>query len=74
MYGVLKHHIPVAVKTDKGIDIKTQNKTVKTVAAADISNNTVPTTYVTDKDLKEWYNDSDVGRSNWTGFLTIILQ
>ena len=26
----------VAVKTDKGIDIKTQNKTVKTVAAADL--------------------------------------
>jgi hypothetical protein len=51
----------VAVKTDKGIDIKTQNKTVKTVAAADISNDTVPTTYVTDKDLKAWYNDSDVG-------------
>lgn len=51
----------VAVKTDKGIDIKTQNKTVKTVAAADISNNTVQSSYVTDKDLKEWYNDSDVG-------------
>jgi hypothetical protein len=51
----------VAVKTDKGIDIKTQNKTVKTVAAADINNDTVPTAYVTDEDLKAWYNDSDVG-------------
>ncbi len=53
----------VAVKTDKGIDIKTENKTVKTVAAADISNDTVPTMYVSAKDLKEWYNSSDVGDS-----------
>ncbi len=53
----------VAVKTDKGIDIKTENKTVKTVAAADISNDTVPTNYVNVKDLKEWYNSSDVGDS-----------
>ncbi|WP_231551345.1 hypothetical protein [Methanobacterium sp. SMA-27] len=53
----------VAVKTDKGIDIKTENKTVKTVAAADISNDTVPTMYVNVTDLKEWYNSSDVGDS-----------
>lgn len=51
----------VAVKTDKGIDIKTQNVTVKSVAAADISNSTVPTNYVAAKDLKDWYNNSEVG-------------
>lgn len=51
----------VAVKTDKGINIKTQNITVKSVAAGDISNNTVPTNYVTVKDLKDWYNSSKVG-------------
>lgn len=50
-----------AVKTEKGIDIVTNNKTVKSVAAADINNNTVSSSYVTLNDIKSWYNDSDVG-------------
>ncbi len=52
-----------AVKTAKGIDIVTQNKTVKSISAADISNTTVPTDYVTTSALKEWYNDSKIGSS-----------
>ncbi len=51
----------VAVKTAKGIDIKTQNVTVKSVAAGDISNSTVPSNYVSVKELKDWYNSSNVG-------------
>lgn len=50
-----------AIKTDKGIDIVTNNKTVKSVAAGDINNDTVSSNYVTLKDIKSWYNDSDVG-------------
>jgi hypothetical protein len=52
-----------AVKTAKGINIVTQNKTVKSVSAADISNSTVPTNYVTATVLKQWYSDSEIGDS-----------
>ena len=51
----------VAVKTSTGIDIKTQNVTVKSIATADISNSTVPTKYVSVKKLKDWYNYAKVG-------------
>ena len=53
----------VAVKTANGIDIKTQNVTVKSVATADISNSTIPTKYVTVKKLKDWYTYAKVGDS-----------
>ncbi|MGB8232669.1 MAG: hypothetical protein WCE60_01630 [Methanobacterium sp.] len=52
-----------AVKTANGINIVTQNKTVKTVSAADINNDTVPTNYVTAAKLKNWYNNSEIGDS-----------
>ena len=52
-----------AVKTANGINIVTQNKTVKTVSAADINNNTVPSNYVNTTKLKEWYNNSEIGDS-----------
>lgn len=52
-----------AVKTATGINIVTQNKTVKSVSAADISNSTVPSIYVTDSAIKEWYNESKIGDS-----------
>ncbi len=52
-----------AVKTANGINIVTQNKTVKTVSAADINNDTVPTNYVTAAKLKTWYNNSEIGDS-----------
>lgn len=50
----------VAIKTANGLDIKVQNKTVKSVAASDISNSTVATNMTT-KDIKSWFNSSDVG-------------
>ncbi len=52
-----------AVKTTKGINIVTQNKTVKSISAADISNSTVPTNYVTAAALKQWYYNSETGDS-----------
>ena len=52
-----------AVKTSNGINIVIQNKTVKSVSAADISNSTVPTDYMTDSALKQWYNTSKIGGS-----------
>jgi hypothetical protein len=52
-----------AIKTAKGINIETQNKTVKNISAADISNSTVPTTYVTATALKQWYSNSKIGDS-----------
>ncbi|MTK64064.1 MAG: hypothetical protein F8N15_05990 [Methanobacterium sp.] len=51
----------VAVKTVNGIDIKVQNKTVKSIASADISNSTVSGTNMTTNAIKSWYNSSDVG-------------
>jgi hypothetical protein len=50
----------VAIKTANGLDIKVQNKTVKSVANSDISNSTVATNMTT-KDIKSWYNSSSVG-------------
>jgi len=52
-----------AVKTANGINIVTQNKTVKSVSASDINNDSVPTNYVTASALKEWYNNSEIGDS-----------
>jgi hypothetical protein len=50
----------VAIKTANGLDIKVQNKTVKSVATSDISNSTVATNMTT-KDIKSWFNSSEVG-------------
>ena len=50
----------VAIKTSKGVDIKVQNKTTKSVASSDISNSTVPSNMST-KEIKAWYNSSSVG-------------
>ncbi|UTB31629.1 MAG: hypothetical protein NKF70_08785 [Methanobacterium sp. ERen5] len=51
----------VAVKTSNGLDIKVQNKTVKSIATADISNSTVSGTNMTTNAIKSWFNASDVG-------------
>ena len=59
----IKTPYTTAVKTAKGINIVTQNKTVKSVAASDISNDTVPTNYVSAVALKQWYNNSEIGDS-----------
>jgi hypothetical protein len=59
----IKTPYTTAVKTAKGINIITQNKTVKSVAASDISNDTVPTNYVSAVALKQWYNNSEIGDS-----------
>jgi hypothetical protein len=52
-----------AVKTANGINIVVQNKTIQSVSASDISNSTVPSIYVTDSALKQWYNQSKIGDS-----------
>ena len=51
----------VAVKTSQGVDIKVQNKTVNSVAKADISNSTVSGTNMTTNAIKSWFNSSSVG-------------
>lgn len=50
-----------AVKTDNGITIVENNKTIKTVNYDNINNDTVIHQYVSSKALKKWYNDSDNG-------------
>lgn len=49
------------VKTENGLDIVENNKTIKTVAYDNINNDTVPHQYLTVKNLKEWYDDADNG-------------
>lgn len=51
----------MAVKTAQGVDIKVQNKTVKSVATGDISNSTVSGTNMTTNAIKSWYNSSKIG-------------
>ncbi|MCD7781527.1 MAG: hypothetical protein LUG89_02355 [Methanosphaera sp.] len=50
-----------AVKNGDSIDLVTNNTTVKTVSSSDISNDTVPTDYVTASELKSWFNSADDG-------------
>lgn len=52
-----------AVKTNDGVDIVNNltGKTIKHVAEADISNDTVPHEYTSVADLKSWYSYAKVG-------------
>jgi hypothetical protein len=52
-----------ATKTKNGIEIKNVGKTLKVVSANDISNNTIPTKYVSATNVKSWYDNADVGES-----------
>lgn len=52
-----------AVKTEDGINIVEENKTVKSVQKDDINNNSIPTNYVSGETVTKWYNNSDVGDS-----------
>lgn len=47
------------VKTDKGLAIKENNKTIKVVSYDNINNNSVPHDYVSVSILKRWYLDAD---------------
>ncbi|WP_248611701.1 hypothetical protein [Methanobacterium alcaliphilum] len=46
------------VKTDNGLEILENNKTVKTVSYDDINNNSVPTQYKSADVIKKWYKDA----------------
>jgi len=51
----------VAVKTEEGINIVEDNKTVKFIGKNDINNNTVPHKYVSGEVVKNWFNHSNIG-------------
>ncbi len=57
------HKLPYtkAVKAGDEIKLVKNNKTVKTVKATDINNDTVPTDFVSAASLKEWFNSSKDG-------------
>lgn len=52
-----------AVRTEDGINIVEENKTVKTIGKNDINNNTIPTNYVSGDTIAKWYNNSEIGDS-----------
>jgi len=51
----------IAVKTDKGIDIKQGNNTIKSVSENDFNNDTIPHQYRSLDEFKSWYNSTSVG-------------
>ncbi len=53
----------VAVRTNNSVELMQNNKTVKTVSAQDISNDTIPHQYMSVDDFEKWYNNSNVGDS-----------
>lgn len=54
----------IAVKTDKGIDIKQQGgNTIRSVSESDFSNDTIPHQYKNLTEFQSWYNKSSVGES-----------
>lgn len=50
-----------AVKSGDSINLVRNNKTIKTVAASDINNDTVPTDFITAAGLKEWFKTAKDG-------------
>jgi len=52
-----------AVKTENGINIVEEDKTVKTIAKEDINNDTVSTIYVSGDTVSKWFNKSKTGES-----------
>jgi len=50
-----------AVKTEDGLSIVENNKTIKSVSSDDINNNTVPHDFVTCEDISIWCKKANVG-------------
>lgn len=50
-----------AVKTEDGINIVEENKTVRTVAEGDINNDTTSTIYVSGDEVAKWFDKADIG-------------
>lgn len=51
----------IAIKTEDGINIVEENKTVKFVGKDDINNNTIPHKYISGEVVESWFNQSNVG-------------
>ncbi len=51
----------IAVKTENGIDIVEDNKTINSIGENDINNNTVPHKYISGEDVESWFNQSSIG-------------
>lgn len=60
VYGY-KSPYTVGIKTKDGLEIREGGATVKVVPADQISNNTVPHTYVSGANVKKWYNSASIG-------------
>jgi len=58
-----KEPYTIAVKTKNGVDIKQGNKTIKSVAVSDFSNDTIPNDYISLDDFKKWHNSTTVGNN-----------
>ncbi len=51
----------VAFKSGDSLNFVRHNKTIKTIKGSEISNDTVPTDFVTSAELKTWFDDADDG-------------
>jgi hypothetical protein len=51
----------IGIKTKKGLELKSQEKTLKIVSSSDINSDTIPHNYVKVKNVKKWYAKSEVG-------------
>lgn len=56
------------IKTKSGLEIVENNKTLKVVPYDQISNDTIPYGYISGKNVKKWYNKSDVGERITLGY------
>lgn len=50
-----------AVKTEDGLSIVTDNKTIKSISGNDINNNTLPHDVKSSEEILDWYKEADVG-------------
>ncbi|MDR2966925.1 MAG: hypothetical protein LBU74_03125 [Methanobacteriaceae archaeon] len=50
-----------AVKTENGLSVVENNKTIKSISGDNINNNTVPHEFIPSDDILNWYKKADVG-------------
>lgn len=56
------------VKTEKGLEIVENNKTLKIVSYDQISNDTIPHDYISVKRVKKWFNSAGLGERITLGY------
>lgn len=53
----------LAVKTESGVDIKQENRTIRSVSESELNNQTINSSYISFEEFESWYNQAPEGNS-----------